>query len=175
MSLEAVREERQRVEALLAKREPEVVKLKSDLVQLANAEEVLLRLVGETPVKRRGRPPRVQTEANAPRLPQVGAQQKEGSPLSGVVLDIVRTHPEGIDQAAVNAAVQAHGLSARANHVGIALKRHLRGGRIAQSIDGSSWFPVAESEEGQPAHGEPEPEPEPDFDEETEQEREAAE
>lgn len=169
MSLEAVREERQRVEALLAKREPEVVKLKSELGQLANAEEVLLRLVGEAPVKRRGRPPRVQTP-DAPQAPQAArAQPKAGSPLSGMILDIVRAHPDGIDQVAVNAAVQAQGLSARANHVGIALQRHLRGGRIAQNLAGDLWFPVAESDEGQLDHGDPE------YGEETAQEREAAE
>ena len=78
------------------------------------------------PARGRGRPRR--------------AAGREGISLSDATLRIVRSHGSGIAANDVMTALsREYGLSPRPNHLGIALQRHRRGGRLDQRD--SLWYP----------------------------------
>jgi hypothetical protein len=133
--LEYIAQEKQRVQSRIEKIAPELGRLNTELDQLESAEQVLARhaeanpSVADTGTKRRGRPPA------AGRSPK----PSDGRPsLSDAILGVVAAHPAGANKDSITAGLLANGIEARANHIGIALKRHERGDRLVKR-DGL-WF-----------------------------------
>ena len=80
-----------------------------------------------------------EASAQAP-LPLAGGAT---APLADMVLKAVEAHPEGASINDVRDYLDAeYDHAARLNHIGIALARHQRGGRIAQAPDGK-WHVIA--------------------------------
>jgi hypothetical protein len=150
--LDEISQERQRISERLARLEAERSKLAEQLSELEAAERVLTRFEGAKGAapaekRRRGRPPRPETaaQAAAPRRAHAsGAEQ--GLSLSEAVLKAVEAHPQGIAaNELLSYVARRYKLTARPNHLGIALQRHRRAGRL--EIRDSRWF---SSQQGNP-------------------------
>ena len=140
-TMEEIGQEKQRVSERLARLDAERAKLSDQLNELEIAERVLTRFGGveTTERRRRGRPART---APAP-TPQRGrarpAQPAHAVSLSDATLRAVRAHPEGATASEVLGYLSREfGMTVRPNHLGIALQRHRRAGRL-ESRD-SRWF-----------------------------------
>jgi len=119
--------------------------LAEELAELEAAERVLSRFAGSRP--RRGR--RVRTEESAeppaPRRRRRRQRAKEGnvakpSPsLGDATLRAVEAHGNGISAKAIRDYLARElGLSMRPNHLGMALQRHRRAGRLDER--NSQWW-----------------------------------
>jgi hypothetical protein len=70
------------------------------------------------------------------------AVSAQGVSLSDAALRIVQAHSSGISAGDVLGLLASeYGLAVRPNHLGIALQRHRRGGRLEQRD--SLWYPPA--------------------------------
>jgi transposase len=150
-TLDEIGQERQRLAERLAKIEAEREKVAAQLNELEVAERVFARFggTGETSERRRrGRPARQQPAAAQQPQPQQrrgrGGARPAPAPaptlsLSEATLQAVRAHPEGVTANEIlNHLSREFGLKVRPNHLGIALQRHRRGGRL-ETRD-SRWF-----------------------------------
>jgi hypothetical protein len=132
--LEYIQKEYERIIPMVERRAAELDGLRAQLVKLDAAKDVLQEIaesqVKADPVpKRRGRPPA------AGRSPK----PSDGRPsLSDAILGVVAAHPAGANKYSIMAGLFANGIEARANHIGIALRRHERGSRLVEE-DGL-WF-----------------------------------
>ena len=147
-----IAQERQRITARLARLDAEQAKLSEELAELEAAERVLSRLSDARP--RRGRPARAQ-ESAAPVAPgqrgqrrraKKGKAAKPSLPLGDAALRAVEAHANGISAAEIRDYLARElGLSVRPNHLGMALQRHRRAGRLEERD--SQWW-VSQSPPG---------------------------
>lgn len=133
-TLDEIGQEKQRVAERLARLDTERSKLADQLNELEIAERVLTRFGGsvETLARRtRGRPARTAPAAPAPQRRGRGAQPAPTPSLSDATLQAVQAHPEGATANEIlNHLSRQFGMAVRPNHLGIALQRHRRAGRL---------------------------------------------
>jgi|GEM_PF-842463 hypothetical protein len=139
-TLDEIGQQRQRLAERLAKLDAEREKIATELNELEVTERVLARFgMGPAPERRRrGRPARQPAPAEQRR----GRAARPAAPalsLSEATLQAVRAHPQGITPNEIlDYLSREFGLKVRPNHLGIALQRHRRGGRL-ETRD-SRWF-----------------------------------
>src|SRR5690348_9213823 len=131
-TVDEIGQEKQRISERLARLDAERSKLADQLNELEIAERVLTRFggTGESAEKRRrGRPARTAPAAGGRRAR--GVQQAPSLSLSDATLQAVQAHPEGATASEIlNHLSREFGMAVRPNHLGIALQRHRRGGRL---------------------------------------------
>ena len=134
-TLDEIGQEKQRISERLARLDAERTKLADQLNELEIAERVLTRFGGRADTPKdggRGRPART-APAAAPRQRRArGGQQAAASvSLSDATLQAVQAHGEGATANDVlNYLSREFGMTVRPNHLGIALQRHRRAGRL---------------------------------------------
>jgi hypothetical protein len=140
-TLDEIGQAKQRISERLARLDSDRAKLAEQLNELEIAERVLSRFgKGETGAsRRRGRPAKAAPPAS-PGARQRPAQPPQALSLSEAALQAVQRHPEGLSAGDVlNFLSRELGMSVRPNHLGIALQRHRRAGRL--DIRDQRWFP----------------------------------
>jgi len=143
-----VTQEKQRISDQLAKIDTERSKLQDRLNELEIAERVLSRFGkqrGET--QRRGRPAGSQSKqasgnGESPEIParrqRTARPKAQVVPLGEATLRAVQAHSGGVSADAVRDYIaKQFGLTVRPNHLGMALQRHRRAGRL--EIRDSRW------------------------------------
>jgi hypothetical protein len=139
-TLDEIAQQKQRIAERLTRLDADRARLAEQLNELEIAERVLSRFgkgEGAAP-HRRGRPAK-------PVAPSVGgrrraAQSPQGLSLSDATLKAVQQHPEGVTAGDVLLFLSRElGMSVRPNHLGIALQRHRRAGRLDNRDQ--RWFP----------------------------------
>jgi hypothetical protein len=143
-----VTQEKQRISDQLAKIDAERSKLQDRLNELEIAERVLSRFGkqrGET--QRRGRPAGSQSKqasgnGESPGIParrqRTARPEAQVVPLGEATLRAVQAHSGGVSADAVRDYIaKQFGLTVRPNHLGMALQRHRRAGRL--EIRDSRW------------------------------------
>jgi hypothetical protein len=132
-TLEEIGQEKQRVSERLARIDAERTKLADQLNELEIAERVLTRFGGGGATaerRRRGRPARTAAPAGGQRRAR-GGQQAPSVSLSDATLQAVKAHPEGATANEILSHLSREfGMAVRPNHLGIALQRHRRAGRL---------------------------------------------
>ena len=140
-TMEEIGQEKQKVMERLARLDTDREKLAAQLNELEIAERVLTRFGKVEPAQRRGRgrPAARPAPAPAPQRGRARAQPASTISLSDATLRAVQAYPDG---AAANEVLgylsREFGMAVRPNHLGIALQRHRRAGRL-ESRD-SRWF-----------------------------------
>ena len=140
-TLNEIGQEKQKVSERLARLDAERAKLGAQLNELEVAERVLTRFgkVDTTERRRRGRPARTAPAPAAPRARARAAQPAQTVSLSDATLRAVQAHGEGATPSEVlSYLAREFGMTVRPNHLGIALQRHRRAGRL-ETRD-SRWF-----------------------------------
>jgi hypothetical protein len=139
-TLDEIGQEKQKVSERLARLDAERAKLSDQLNELETAERVLTRFGKPVPaVRRRGRPARTAPAPAPARGRGRAAQPAQTVSLSDATLRAVQAHPEGATASEVMGYLSREfGMMVRPNHLGIALQRHRRAGRL-ESRD-SRWF-----------------------------------
>ena len=145
-TLDEIGQEKQKVSERLARLDAEREKLGAQLNELEVAERVLSRFgkVVTTERRRRGRPartvtPRTATAPTPARGRARAAQSAQTVSLSDATLRAVQAHGEGATPSEVlSYLAREFGMQVRPNHLGIALQRHRRAGRL-ETRD-SRWF-----------------------------------
>jgi hypothetical protein len=147
-TLDEIGREKQRIAERLAKLDADRAKLAEELNELEVAERVLSRFgkAESGQRRRRGRPARstaaTAVPAKAPRRRRRAATQPKGISISDAALRAVQARPEGSTAGDLLQHLERDfGLKVRPNHLGIALQRHRRAGRLDQRD--SRWFPPA--------------------------------
>jgi hypothetical protein len=147
---ETISQERERIAARLAKVDSERTKLTDQLTELEVAERVLSRIGKPTRTRERPKAVTPATNAGAPAKTPTTAPKRgrpatkakvTGSPpsLGECVVATVIERP-GLTPAEILAIVSMQlDATVRPNHLGIALQRHRRGGRL-ETRD-SRWYP----------------------------------
>jgi len=144
-TLDDIGQEKQRISERLARLDGERIKLADRLNELETAERVLTRFGvkgATTERRRRGRP------ASAAPGPEGkgrarGGQQAPTMSLSDAVLKAAQAHGEGATANEVlNYLSREFGMTVRPNHLGMALQRHRRAGRL-ESRDQRWYLPSA--------------------------------
>jgi hypothetical protein len=140
-TLDEITQERQKIAERLGRLDAERTKLADQLNELEIAERVLTRFGKSetTATRRRGRPIKAAPPAAAERRARA-ARSPQALSLSDATLQAVQQHPEGVTAADVlNFLSHELGMSVRPNHLGIALQRHRRAGRLDNRDQ--RWFP----------------------------------
>ena len=140
-TLDEIGQEKQKVSERLARLDAEREKLGAQLNELEVAERVLTRFgrVETTERRRRGRPARTAPAPAAPRGRAAAAQPAQAVSLSDATLRAVQAYGEGATASEVlSYLAREFGMTVRPNHLGIALQRHRRAGRL-ETRD-SRWF-----------------------------------
>jgi hypothetical protein len=141
-TLDEIAEEKQRIAERLVRLESDRVKLAEQLSELEIAERVLSRF-GKSEAaapRRRGRPAKPPVPPSAAERRSRTAVPPQGLSLSDATLKAVQQHPEGVTAGDVLAFLSRElGMTVRPNHLGIALQRHRRAGRL--DIRDQRWFP----------------------------------
>ena len=132
-TLDEIGREKQRISERLAQLDAERTKLGDQLTELEIAERVLTRFGGKantTERRRRGRPASTAPAADGKRSPR-DAQQAPTVSLSDAILKAVQAQVEGASANEVLSYLSREfGMTVRPNHLGIALQRHRRAGRL---------------------------------------------
>jgi hypothetical protein len=145
-TVDEIGQEKQRIAERLARLDADRQKLAQQLEELEVAERVLARfgvVKPQPPSERRGRA-RAEQPAVAPSGPrrQTRAPVKaaaSGLSLSDATLQAVGAHGDGATAAEVmNYLSHQLGMTVRPNHLGIALQRHRRAGRLENRDQ--RWF-----------------------------------
>jgi hypothetical protein len=140
-TLDEIGQEKQKVSERLARLDAERAKLGSQLSELEVAERVLTRFGrGDTAERRRrGRPARTAPAPAAARSRGRAAHPAQAVSLSDATLRAVQAHGDGATASEVlSYLAREYGMAVRPNHLGIALQRHRRAGRL-ETRD-SRWF-----------------------------------
>ena len=140
-TMEEIGQEKQKVMERLARLDSDREKLAAQLNELEIAERVLTRFGRPAPAQRRGRgrPAARPAPAPAPQRSRGRGQPAHAVSLSDATLRAVQAHPEGATANEVLGYLSREfGMAVRPNHLGIALQRHRRAGRL-ESRD-SRWF-----------------------------------
>lgn len=153
-TLDEIGQEKQRIAERLARLDSDRTKLSERLNELEIAERVLAQFgkaEAATP-RRRGRPARTAAGGAGERRPRVQrAQAESGLSLSDATLRAVQAHPEGVSAGDVLSYLsQELGMAVRPNHLGIALQRHRRAGRL-DNRDRLWYPPQRHHDENQPS------------------------
>jgi hypothetical protein len=127
-TLDEIAQERRRIADRLARLEEERATLAEELGELDAAERVLLRLT---------RAPRAEQSAPQRSRPRQRARQSEatsGTPsLGDATLRAIEALGSNVSPGAVRAYLESeYGMRVRPNHLGMALQRHRRAGRLEQ-------------------------------------------
>jgi hypothetical protein len=141
-TLDEIAQERQRIAERLARLDSDRAKLAEQLGELEIAERVLSRFSkGDAGATRpRGRPARAVAPNPGTRRARSLQLSSQGLSLSDATLRAVQQHPEGLTAADVMTYLTRElGMSVRPNHLGIALQRHRRAGRLDNRDQ--RWFP----------------------------------
>jgi hypothetical protein len=129
----SIGQEKQRICQRLARLDAEREKLSNLINELEIAERVLARFGGKavtTSKPRRERPATTAPAAGAKRRAR-GSQQMPGVSLSDAPLKAVQAHNEGATASEVlNYLSREFRMTVRPNHLGMALQRHRRAGRL---------------------------------------------
>jgi hypothetical protein len=132
-TLDGIGQEKLRISERLARLDAERTKLGDQLNELEIAERVLKRFGGKantTERRRRGRPAGTAAAAGSQRSAR-GGQQAPTLSMSDAILKAVQTHSEGATASEVLGYLSREfGMTVRPNHLGIALQRHRRAGRL---------------------------------------------
>jgi len=132
-TVDEIGQEKQRISERLARLDAERTKLADQLNELEIAERVLTRFGGKVQPaerRRRGRPAGTAPAAARPRRGRA-AQQAPAVSLSDATLRAVQAHGEGATANEVMGYLSREfGMTVRPNHLGIALQRHRRAGRL---------------------------------------------
>jgi hypothetical protein len=129
----SIGQEKQRISERLARLDAEREKLGTQLNELEIAERVLARFGGKagTTEKRRRAPPAKSTPAAGEKRKARANQQVPGVSLSDATLKAVQAHGEGATASEVlNYLSREFRMTVRPNHLGMALQRHRRAGRL---------------------------------------------
>jgi hypothetical protein len=140
-TLDEIGQEKQKLSERLARLDAEREKLNAQLNELEVAERVLTRFGRAAPAerRRRGRPARTAPAPAATRGRARGGQAAQTVSLSDATLRAVQAHGEGATASEVlGYLTREFGMTVRPNHLGIALQRHRRAGRL-ETRD-SRWF-----------------------------------
>ena len=151
-TLDDIAQERQRIAERLARVDAERAKLAEELAELEAAERVLSRFGQPRPkLARRGRRGRVAEDA-APAKPRRARQRRAGRraapaepgpSLGDATLRAVSASPQGASAEEVRGYLSREfGMQVRPNHLGMALQRHRRAGRLEER-DGRWWARAA--------------------------------
>jgi AcrR family transcriptional regulator len=131
--LDQIAQERQRISERLTRVDAERTKLSGQLDELEVTERALKRfggngLAAEQPKKRRA----VKAATASAAKPKAnGGQQTKGTSLGDATLKAVQAHAKGISADEVRKYLsRKFGLTVRPNHLGSALQRHRRAGRL---------------------------------------------
>jgi len=152
-TLDEIGQEKQRISERLARIDSERAKLGDQLNELEIAERVLTRFGGKgeaTEKRRRGRPARTVPAAPRAERRARGGQQAQSVSLSDATLQAVQAHGEGATANDVlDYLSRQFGMTVRPNHLGIALQRHRRAGRLENRDQ--RWFlpPSAQREQSE--------------------------
>jgi hypothetical protein len=148
-TLDDIAQERQRIAERLAKVDAERAKLAEQLAELEAAERVLSRFGQRSQAGRRearartAAPAEPRRRGQRKRRPRGSTPAKSGIVLGDATLRAVAAHDEGATAEQVREYLgREFGMQVRPNHLGMALQRHRRGGRLEQR-DGR-WFSRAE-------------------------------
>jgi len=139
--MDEIGQEKQKLSERLARLDAEREKLNIQLGELEVAERVLTRFGRTAPAerRRRGRPARTAAAPAAPRGRSRASQPSQSVSLSDATLRAVQAHAEGVTAGEVLGYLSREfGMTVRPNHLGIALQRHRRAGRL-ETRD-SRWF-----------------------------------
>jgi len=132
-TLDEIGQAKQRISERLERLDSDRAKLAEQLNELEIAERVLSRFgkgEGAGP-RRRGRPAVKAEPARPGGRRQRAAPPPTGLSLSDATLRAVQRHPEGASASDVLVFLSRElGMSVRPNHLGIALQRHRRAGRL---------------------------------------------
>jgi hypothetical protein len=132
-TLDEIGQQKQRISERLARLDAERTKLGGQLNELEIAERVLTRFGGKTDTtdgRRRGRPARTAPAAGRQRGAR-GRQQAPTVSMSDAILKALQAHGEGATANEIlSDLAREFGMTVRPNHLGIALQRHRRGGRL---------------------------------------------
>jgi|SRR5271165_5896854 len=126
-------QEKQRISERLARLDAERVKLSGQLNELEIAERVLARFGGKavTTEKRRRARPAATAPAPAEERRDRGGRQAPSVSLSDASLKAIQAHGEGATAGDVLTYLSREfGMTVRPNHLGAALQRHYRAGRL---------------------------------------------
>jgi hypothetical protein len=151
-TVDEIGQEKQRISERLARLDAERTKLGDQLNELEIAERVLTRFGGKedtTERRRRGRPARTAPApaAAAGGRKARGGQQTPSVSLSDATLQAVQAHGEGATANDVLTYLSREfGMTVRPNHLGIALQRHRRAGRL-ENRDQRWYLPHAAQSE----------------------------
>ncbi len=131
--MDEIGQEKQRISERLARLDAERTRLGDQLNELEIAERVLIRFGGKadtTGGRRRGRPARTAPAAGGER--RARATQKAPSlTIRDACLKAVQAHGEGATANEIlNYLLSEFGMTVRTNHLGAALQRHRRVGRL---------------------------------------------
>ena len=140
-TLDEIGQEKQKVSERLARLDAERTKLGDQLNELEIAERVLTRFgkAVTTERRRRGRPARTAPAPAVERGRARAAQPTHAISLSDATLKAVQAYGEGATASEVlGYLAREFGMTVRPNHLGIALQRHRRAGRL-ENRD-SRWF-----------------------------------
>lgn len=141
--------EKQRISDRLARLDVERTKLADQLNELEITERVLTRFGGkaDTAERRRGRPVRTAPAAAARSQRRArGGRPAPGVSLSDATLKAVQAYGEGATANEVMSYLTRElGMTVRPNHLGIALQRHRRAGRL-ENRDQKWYLPLATQE-----------------------------
>jgi len=151
-TLDEISEEKQKLSERLARLDADRAKVAQQLEELEIAERVLSRFGMAQPAdrRRRGRPVAIEP---APAEPPSRAAAKPASTLSlsDATIKAVEAHGGGATAAEVmNYLTRELGMSVRPNHLGIALQRHRRAGRL-ENRDSRWYLPHSAESSMQPA------------------------
>jgi hypothetical protein len=153
-TVDEIGQEKQRISERLARLDAERAKLADQLNELEIAERVLSRFGGKpesTERRRRGRPAGSGPAAARGQRRARGSQQESTVSLSDATLRAVQAHGEGATANDVmNYLAREFGMSVRPNHLGIALQRHRRAGRL-ENRDQRWYAPSRNEQAEQPA------------------------
>ena len=141
-TVQDIAQEKQRIAERLARLDAEREKLADQLNELEIAERVFSRFgMGGAPAdrRRRGRPAKAAVPAAPSERRTRAVRASSGLSLSDATLKAVEAHGEGATAAELlTYLVRELGMTVRPNHLGIALQRHRRAGRL-ESRD-SRWY-----------------------------------
>jgi hypothetical protein len=133
-TVDEIGQEKQRISERLARLDAERTKLADQLNELEIAERVLTRFGGKVQPaerRRRGRPAGAAAPAATRQRRARGGQQAPAVSLSDATLRAVQAHGEGATANEVMSYLSREfGMTVRPNHLGIALQRHRRAGRL---------------------------------------------
>jgi hypothetical protein len=129
-----IEQEKQRISERLARIDAERTKLADQLNELEITERVLTRFGGSADAaerRQRGRPARTAPTAAPQRRARGGQKAAASVSLSDATLQAVKAHPDGATANDIlNHLSREFGMAVRPNHLGIALQRLRRAGRL---------------------------------------------